>query len=297
MSLSLGLDIGGTKIAGAIYAPAGVELSKESVATPKSYDNFLKSCQGIVVELEKKSGPATTLGVGICGHLDREVGIIEAAANLPFLNGKPVRADLERLLNRRINIENDANCAALAEAACGAGKGCASVFGLILGTGVGGGYVLDGRIVTGANGFCGGIGHLSFPWRDPTDGEEAVCGCGRKGCIESYISGSGLARLYKKETGQDADARQIGILAQTGDADATRVLDKYYTLVAKAMTVILHTFDPEIITVSGGLSVLPGLCEEVPKCWKKYALCATPKTRFVQATFGATAGMRGAALL
>lgn len=166
-----------------------------------------------------------------------------------------------------------------------------------MGTGVGGGFVLNGQVWAGTNGLCGEIGHMALPYYEESDGERVPCGCGQTGCIEKLIAGAALARLYQTLTGREADAKQIAEQARRGDADALRVLDRYYTIVAKAMIAVLHSFDPDIITVSGGLNSLPGLYEEVPKRWGRYAVCKNPATKFVPATFGATAGVRGAALL
>ena len=226
---------------------------------------------------------------------------------MPFLIGRNLPQDLERLFARPVGFANDANCAALAEAKEGAGKGHRSVFGLIMGTGIGGGFILNGQIIAGANGLCGEIGHLPLPHYEESDGVRVACGCGQSGCIEKLIAGAGLARLHHTLTGREADAREIAEQARDENTDALRVLDqyytalhvldRYYTTVAKAMTVILHSFDPDIITVSGGLNTLPGLYDAVPKRWGRYALNKNLVTKFVPATFGAMAGLRGAALM
>jgi fructokinase len=285
----LGLDIGGTKIAGASFDEKGAELAHLDVPTPDSYDALLDACRVLVGKLEVKERALT---VGACAPYAADV-----CANIPYLAGKKVRQDLEKLLGRPIPFGNDANCAALAESVEGAGRGHRALFGLIIGTGVGGGFILDGKIIAGANGLCGEIGHLPLPFYEESDGERVSCGCGQKGCIEQFVAGTGLSRLYRAQTGQQADAKQIGAMANEGNAEARAVLDTYYTLVAKAMVVVLHSFDPHIITVSGGLNALPGLYDEVPKRWGKYAVCKNPATKFVPASLGPRAGLRGAALL
>ncbi|MDD4616794.1 MAG: ROK family protein [Alphaproteobacteria bacterium] len=287
MKYAVGLDIGGTKVAGAAFDEAGKELARISLPIPDRYDSLLETCASIVKRLE-----LTPSSVGVCAPFSEGV-----CANIPYLAGKDLRKDLENLFHLPIPLENDANCAALAEALEGAGKGYRSVVGLIMGTGVGAGFVLDGRIVAGANGMCGEIGHLPLPAYCDGDGAWGACGCGKRGCIEYFISGEGLSRIYTALTGKKADGRQIAALALDGEQAAIGALDGYYELVAKAMTVILHTFDPEVIAVSGGLSCLPGLFEEVPKRWGKYAICKEPKTRFVRAALGPVAGVRGAAYL
>lgn len=291
MGNAIGLDIGGTKIAAAAYDPSGKELAQIAQPTPSTYAGFLETCRAIVEQLEQKTGRAATFGA--CAP-SADAAVL---ANMPSLTGKPVQKDLEKLFGRKVPFANDANCAALAEAMEGAGRGHKSVFGLILGTGVGGGFILNGQIVTGANGLCGEIGHLPLPYYEKTDGKRVACGCGQKGCIEKLIAGAALARLHKSLTTRSADAKQIAEQARAGDKDALRTLDVYFTVVAKAMVTILHSFDPEIITVSGGLNALPGLYEEVPKRWSQYALSKNPKTKFVPAKFGSLSGLRGAALL
>jgi len=291
MSNAIGLDIGGTKIAGAIFDAKGVELEQITLPTPEIYGDLLETCFSIVAQLEQKNGRANSIGA--CSpYADENV-----SANVKCLIGQPFRRDLEGKVKRSIPFGNDANCLALAEALDGAGRGYHSVFGLIMGTGIGGGFVLGGHVVKGANGACGEIGHLALPYYEPSDGELVPCGCGQKGCIEKLIAGAALARLYQSITGQEADAKQIAEKARANDDGALTVLDRYYTVFAKAMVAVLHSFDPDIIIPSGGLNSLPGLYTEVPKRWGKYAVSKNPVTKFVPAAFGAIAGLRGAARL
>lgn len=291
MGCSIGLDIGGTKIAGAAFDAQGRGLAEIALPTPSRYDEVVETCRRLVALLEEKGGRADTLGA-CAPYSDAHV-----CSNMPCLIGHILQADLEKSLSRPVPFGNDADCAALAEAMEGAGKGHRSVFGLIMGTGIGGGFVFDGHVLGGVNGLCGEIGHLPLPYYEESDGELAPCGCGQKGCIERLIAGAGLARRYRAKTGLEADAKHIAELARHGDADALHVLDGYYTTVAKALITVLHSFDPDIITVSGGLNALPGLYVEVPKRWGRYAINKTPVTKFVPASFGAIAGLRGAAWL
>ncbi|MFA4995374.1 MAG: ROK family protein [Bdellovibrionales bacterium] len=297
MKTYIGLDIGGTKIAGAAFDGGGKELAQVVKNTPETYEAFLETCHVIIKGLENKAGKPESIGVGVCAPFDQKTGVIKTSANIPYLSNKPLCKDLEKNIGLKIVLGNDAACAALAEAVEGPGKDYSAVLCLILGTGVGCGYVVNGRTVGGANGLCGEVGHLQMPRERDEKREFRRCGCGGTDCIETYISGPALARLYKEQTGNEADAKQISALAQKGDAKALKVLDMYYALVARAMVVVLHSFDPDIIVVSGGLNALPGLYEEVTKRWGKYALAKTPKTKFVPASFGAMAGLRGAALL
>ncbi len=293
----IGLDIGGTKIAGGVFSPDGALLAEMVVPTPQDYKTFLNGCCNFVKQLSGVTGASTcSAGVGIAGRIDREAGTV-IAPNLPFLAGKPFRDDLGTLLNRNIHLANDADCMTLAEAVDGAGAGYNGVLGLVLGTGVGGGFVCKGRLLEGANGLAGEIGHLPLPFREEADGPLEMCGCKQQGCLDKSISGGGLARLYAFMTGKEADAKTIASLTEKGDAEASRVLDRYYEVVAKAMAVILHTFDPDIIVVSGGLCSLPGLYEEVPKRWGRYAVVSCIKTKIAPARHGPLAGVRGAAWL
>ena len=287
----LGIEIGGTKIAGAAFDSGGREMAQITQALPATYESFLETLRALVAALEAKTGAARS--VGICApYADSQI-----CANIPFMVGRSVAPDVAALLSRPVSFANDANCAALAEALEGAGKGYRSVFGLIMGTGVGGGFILEGHIIAGANGLCGEIGHLPLPYYEESDGARVSCACGQTGCIEKLTAGAALSRLHESLTGKAATPREISENATRGDREARRVLDRYYTVLAKAMTTILHSFDPDIITVSGGLNALPDLYEEIPKRWGAYALTKNQKTKFVAASFGSMAGLRGAAIL
>lgn len=296
MSFLIGLDIGGTKIAGAVFDSARREIAQIVHPTPPDYSVLVMICQTIVEQLDQKCGGRAPVGVGVPGAIDQTTGIIPFTGNTPCLDGKPLRQDLENVLKRSVRLANDADCAALSEAVDGAGAGQRSVFGLIIGTGVGGGFVIDGKIVAGANGLTGEFGHLLLPFREDADGPFADCPCGQKGCIDKSISGGALARLYRAMTGRNADAEAVAALAGRNDADALRVLDRFYTTVAKAMIAVIYTFDPEIIVVSGGLNGLPRLYDEVPKRWSRYMFGgARLKTKFAAARHGPMSGLRGAA--
>ncbi len=295
MNSSIGFDIGGTKIAAAIFDAKGTPLDQNMVPTPQNYESFLNACGKMTEELDKVGGQKASIGIGIAGLIDRERGTV-FAPNIPCLEGKNFRADCEKLFGRPVRIANDADCMALAEAKDGAGQGQRTVFGLIMGTGCGGGVVVDGKILQGPHGLTGEIGHLPLPFRDESDGPLAACGCGQKGCIDKSISGPALARLYKHMIGREVeDPHHVVTGLARDDADARRVLDQFYTTVAKAMIIVIHTYDPDVIVVSGGLNSLPGLYDEVPKRWGRYALCKNLRTQFVPAKFGAMSGLRGAA--
>lgn len=297
MPYYMGIDIGGTKIAGAVFDGNGKILAEKKLSTPVDYPAFLKTCSALVNDLEKQVGESCHVGVGVAGAVDQETGYVFFPANLDFMKSVPFRNDLEKMLKREIRVANDASCAAIAEAIDGAGAGYKMVLGYIIGTGVGSSVVYNGKLITGLNGMTGEIGHLPLPYREEVDGPLHKCGCGQMDCVETFISGPALARLYEIKTGKVSDAKQISQLADQGDADALRTMDHYYELVAKAMITALYSFDPDVIVVSGGLSGIKGIYEEVPKRWGRYSVVSNIKTKLVPAKHGPMAGMRGAAWL
>lgn len=297
MTYSIGLDIGGTKIAGAVFGQDGNPLAQQTVPTPNDYAAFLKACSELIQGFDKTCSAKPAIGIGIAGAIDREKGTV-FAPNIPCLENHAFAADCEKSFGRKVVLGNDADCAALAEAREGAGQGHRAVFGLIIGTGVGGGLILDGKIMQGPHGIAGEIGHLPLPFREESDGPLFACGCGQKGCIDKSISGPALARLYKHMTGREIeDPRHVVTSLTKTDADTRRVLDQYYVTVAKAMITVIHAYDPDIIVVSGGMNGLPGLYDNVPKLWGRFALSKNLRTKFVQARLGSIGGTRGAALL
>lgn len=298
MTFSIGLDVGGTKIAGAVFSADGDEIARVVEPTPADYPAFLSACVMIIAKLDKACGAEASIGIGLPGAVAAKPDPLPTIANIPCLSGTNLQADLQIKLGRPVRLANDADCAALSEATDGAGAGYASVFGLIMGTGVGGGFVAGGRLLQGANGLTGEVGHLPLPYREESDGAVVSCSCGQSGCIDKSASGPALVRLYKARTGKVVQtSAQIGDLARQGDAEAVATLDAFYTIVAKAMLPVLHMFDPEIIVVGGGLSNLPSLYEAVPQRWGRFTMIRDPKTLFVPAKFGALTGLRGAAWL
>lgn len=296
MGYSIGLDVGGTKIAGAVFSEDGAEIQRRIMPTPADYASFLSTCILMIDQMDVACAAKASVGIGLPGGVAAKAEHLPTIANIPCLSNQPLRNDLQAQLERTVSLANDADCAALSEAVDGAGAGYRSVFGLIMGTGVGGGFVVEGKLVQGANGLTGEVGHLPLPFREPADGPVVPCNCGQSGCIDKSASGPALLRLYHVLTGKTLKASpQIADLARQGDAEALATLDRFYTTVAKALVPILHTFDPEIIVVSGGLSNLPGLFEAVPQRWGKYALVPNPATLFVPAKHGALSGLRGAA--
>ncbi|KAA0577447.1 ROK family protein [Azospirillum sp. B21] len=297
--MRVGIDLGGTKIAAVALGADGAELARHRRPTPRDYDATLDALAETVAALD----PFGTGGVGISlpGIVDPSAGMVRAV-NLPWLAGRPFAEDAARRIGRPVRIANDANCFTLSEATDGAAVGSAVVFGIILGTGVGGGIVVDGRILPGANGLAGEWGHAPLPWREEADGLPVPCGCGKTGCLETVLCGAGLSRLHRHLTGDDgtgnaADPQEIAARALAGDPAAAATLTRHADALARALAPVLNLLDPDMVVVGGGLSALPGLCESVAQRWGTWALAAAPRTRMAVARHGGESGMRGAARL
>jgi fructokinase len=296
--MRIGIDLGGTKIAAVAIDGAGHDRARTRLATPRDYGQTLDAVSRIVAALEHEAGsPATGVGISLPGVVDGPGGRVRAV-NLPWLDERPLAGDLEATLGRPVRLANDANCFVLSEAMDGAAAGAAVVFGIVLGTGAGGGLVVDGRIVAGANALSGEWGHTPLPWRCDDDGPPRLCGCGRLGCVETVLCGEGLARLYALVSGGAPLAPpDIVRRAAMGEAAAVETLARHADALARALAVIIAIVDPDIIVVGGGLSGLPDLTEMVTARWGAHALVAAPRTRLVKARHGGDSGVRGAAWL
>jgi fructokinase len=295
--MRIGIDLGGTKIAAVALGEGGTEAARHRAGTPRGYDETLDALAEAVAALERAAGrPAATVGISLPGIVDQDAGTVRAV-NLPWLDGQPLAADLAARLGRPVRLANDANCFVLSEAMDGAAAGAPVVFGIILGTGVGGGIVVDRRILPGANALAGEWGHSPLPWRAAEDGPPEPCGCGRTGCIETLLCGAGLSRLHARLTGETATPPELAARAAAGDGTAARTLDRHADALARALAAVINLLDPHAVVVGGGLSNLPGLYEAVPARWGRWALAASPRTRFLPARHGAESGMRGAAWL
>ncbi|WP_029007704.1 ROK family protein [Azospirillum halopraeferens] len=295
--MRIGIDLGGTKIAAVALDPGGGECARTRTTTPRDYESTLAALAGAVAELEHATGATgAPVGVSLPGIVDPAEGTVRAV-NLPWLDHRPLADDLAATLGRPVRIANDANCFALSEAVDGAAAGAAVVFGAVLGTGVGGGIVVRGLILPGANALAGEWGHVPLPWRTPADGPPQVCACGRIGCVETVLSGAGLARLHAHLSGQRLTAPDIAARAVAGDTAARVTLDRHADALARALAGVVNLLDPDAVVVGGGLSALPGLCAAVSARLGRYALAPAPRTRIVTARFGGESGMRGAARL
>ena len=295
--LRIGLDIGGTKTELIALDARGRECLRRRVATPRAdYQAALAGLAGMVREAERELGERATVGIGLPGAISPRSGLVTNAHSTPY-NGKALKIDLERLLGRELRFENDANCFAHSEATDGAARGARTVFGAILGTGAGGGIVVDGRILGGASGFAGEWGHNPLPWMTPQEFPGPRCYCGRCGCIERFISGPALAADHEITAGVRLAPEEIAARAEAGDAACTRSLARFEARVARALAHVINILDPDIIVLGGGLSKIDRIYARVPAQWDAYVYSRGAATRLVRPAHGDSSGVRGAARL
>ena len=294
--MRIGIDLGGTKIEGVAFDQSGTERFRRRVATPRDdYGGTLQAICGLVRDAEAIAGPST-VGVGVPGALSRATGLIKNA-NSTWLNGRPLRQDLSRALNRDVRLANDANCFALSEATDGAAAGAEVVFGVIIGTGTGGGLVVHGRVLEGANAVAGEWGHNPLPWPESDEWPGASCYCGRTGCIETFLSGPALSRDHEAATAERLDSTEVAARAASGDRPAQATLERYERRMARALASIINVVDPDVIVLGGGLSNIERLYENVPRLWTEFVFSDRVDTRLVRARHGDASGVRGAAWL
>jgi fructokinase len=295
--MRIGIDLGGTKIEGVAMDAEGVELGRQRLATPRhDYDATLQVIAGVVAALEQRFGGPASVGVGMPGIISPATGLVKNA-NSTWLIGRRFDHDLAGVLGRPVRLANDANCFALSETIDGAAAGARVVFGVILGTGVGGGLVIDGRILEGAHRIAGEWGHNPLP--APTDEERPgpPCYCGRRGCIETFLSGPGWADDTARRTGRQRDAAALAEDAGRGDRDAGAALARYADRLARALATVINIVDPDVIVLGGGLSNVAALYDEVPRRWAAHVFSDEVHTRLVGARHGDSSGVRGAAWL
>jgi len=295
--LRIGIDLGGTKIEGIALADDGRELDRRRVAAPRgNYDDSVRAIVDLVAAIESATSQRGSIGIGIPGTTSPATGLIKNA-NSTWLNGHRLEDDLSRALARPVRLANDANCFALSEATDGAAAGAPVVFGVIIGTGTGGGVVVNGRIVVGANAIAGEWGHNPLP--APADDERPgpPCYCGRFGCIETFLSGPALARDYIALGGPDLAAIEVAARADGGDPRAVAALDRYERRFARAIAAIINVIDPDVIVLGGGLSNITRLYDRVPALWAPHVFSDHVSTKLVRATHGDASGVRGAAWL
>lgn len=293
----IGVDLGGTKTEVAIIDSNGHTRYSRREATPEHYESKIRLITHLVGLAEKSvESDSLPVGVGHPGSLNPVTGLMRNS-NSAALNGRPLDKDLEAALGRPVRCANDANCFALSESVDGAGKGAKSVFGVILGTGVGGGLVLDGRIHEGHGLLGGEWGHTSLPWPSIGEVPGPACKCGLSGCVESWISGPAFAADHTRETGRALTADQIVLNAGAGDAGAKAALDRFQDRLARGLATVINIVDPEVIVLGGGLSNIPDLSEETARRLPGYVFSDRMTTRVVRNLHGDSSGVRGAAWL
>ena len=304
--MRIGIDLGGTKIEGLALADDGRELARRRIPAPRgNYDDTLQAIVDLVAAVERSASAGHALsaaadrvsvGVGIPGAISPATGLIKNA-NSTWLIGHPLESDLARALGRPVRLANDANCFALSEATDGAAAGAAVVFGVIIGTGTGGGLVVNGRVVVGANAIAGEWGHNPLPAPEDDERPGPECYCGRSGCIETFLSGPALARDYIRHGGEDVPAIEIAARAGRGEARAAGSLDRYERRFARAIASVINIVDPGVVVVGGGLSNMTRLYDRVPALWGRHVFSDHVTTQLRPAKHGDASGVRGAAWL
>jgi len=294
-SIRIGVDFGGTKLEVVALAADGRELFRKRAPTPAGdYEGQIAAVVELVAELERTVGATGSIGVGIPGAISPANGLIKNA-NSTWLNGRPLDRDLARALGRPVRLRNDANCLAVSEATDGAAAGADIVFAAILGTGVGAGVVVHGRPLSGRNAIAGEWGHNQLPWMRDDERPGPACYCGLHGCIETILSGPGLARDHKAATGRDLTAQQVAALAAQGDAEAEQTLRRYEDRLARGLAHVINLLDPDVIVLGGGLSNLDRLYANVPAIWDQWVFSDRVDTKLRKAKHGDSSGVRGAA--
>jgi fructokinase len=295
--MRIGIDLGGTKIEGIAIAGDGHERLRRRIASPRGdYARTLSAVAGLVREIEQEIGEAGSVGVGIPGTISPATGLIKNS-NSTWLNGRALAEDLSRLLDRLVRFANDANCFALSEATDGAAAGARVVFGVIIGTGTGGGVVIDRQELVGANAIGGEWGHNPLPAARGIESPGPDCYCGRRGCIETFLSGPALARDYAESGEVTITAQEIAARAVAGDALADAALGRYEDRMARALGSVINLIDPDVIVLGGGLSNIDRLYDRVPRLWSRFIFSDHVVTRLVRAKHGDSSGVRGAAWL
>ena len=295
--MRIGVDLGGTKIEALALGDDGAVAGRRRVATPRDdYAATLDAVARLVLDVEAEAGARGTVGVGMPGAISPATGVVKNA-NSVWLNGRPLAEDLARRLPRPLRFANDANCFALSEASDGAAAGARVVFGVIVGTGVGGGLVIDGRVWTGPNAVGGEWGHNPLPWPEAGEWPGPPCYCGKTGCIETFLSGPGLARDHRQATGEEIPSEAIAARAEKGDRAAAAALDRYQDRMARALAGIVNVVDPDVIVLGGGMSNVRRLYAEVPARWPRYVFSDRVDTKLLPPAHGDASGARGAAWL
>ena len=295
--MKIGIDLGGTKTETILIDNDGKEIYRKRIKTEKNYQGTLNGIKSLIDEIENKFQTVDQIGIGMPGAISIDSALVKNSNSI-WLNSRPIKKDLETLLNKQIKLENDANCFALSEAVDGAGKEFDVVFGVILGTGVGGGIIINKKIIQGHNKIGGEWGHIPLPNR--TDDEKKysnICNCGREGCMETYVSGPGLSSIFNSKHNENFDSNQIVEGFYKGDSRCIESLQNYVDHLARGLSNIVNILDPEIIILGGGMSNIDYIYDNINKQLKKYVFSDTFHTKVVKNFHGDSGGVRGAAWL
>jgi fructokinase len=295
--MRIGIDVGGTKIEALAIDDAGNELVRHRIATPRGdYGGTVAAIAGLVHQIERETGLTGTVGAGIPGTISGRTGMVKNA-NSTWLNGMPLREDLSAALEREVRLANDANCLAVSEATDGAAAGKNVVFAVILGTGCGGGLALNGRVHPGINGVAGEWGHNPLPWARAHELPGPLCYCGQHGCMEMWASGTAVARDFHDVTGRRLKTHEILAAAERGDAEAEACFERLEDRLARGLAYLINVLDPDVFVFGGGLSQASRIYPNVARRLEEYVFGGEVDTPLLQARFGDSSGVRGAAWL
>ena len=296
-TMRIGIDLGGTKIEALAIDHQGTELARHRIDTPRDdYDATVMAMAGLVRRLESETGRVGTVGAGIPGSISRITGLVKNA-NSTWLNGRPLDRDLTAALGREVRIANDANCLAVSEATDGAAAGKHVVFGVILGTGCGGGVAVGGRVHEGPNSVGGEWGHIPLAWPKPEEYPGPLCYCGKRGCMEMWVSGTGISLDYRTVTGRALTTREIVADFESGDPDASAAIERFEDRLARGLAQVINVLDPDIIVIGGGVSKVKYLYQALPEKLRDYVFGGEFSTPIMPAMYGDSSGVRGAAWL
>jgi len=293
--IQIGVDFGGTKIEAAALSADGAFLARKRIPNPGAYDAAIVGVRDLVAAIEAEIGATGSVGVGAPGSVSPRTGVMRNA-NSVWLNGRTFREDLGAALGRPVRLANDANCLALSEAYDGAAAGASVVFAVIIGTGCGGGVVVNGQLVEGANGLAGEWGHVPLPWPAAEEAPGPACWCGRRGCLETWVSGSGLQRDFAHHTGRTLDGPSI-IAARDHDPQAAAAVERIVDRLGRALAMVVDLVDPDVFVFGGGLSNVGDLYERLPAAIAPHVFSDGWSARLAPAKWGDSSGVRGAARL
>jgi len=295
--MRIGIDLGGTKIEAIALSDEGETLMRHRVDTPSDdYSAILRAIADLTKHIENECAQTASIGIGTPGAISPGSQYLRNS-NTVCMNGQLLKRDIEQCLNREVRMSNDANCFALSEAIDGAAKGASVVFGVIIGTGTGAGIVINGQVLTGPNAIAGEWGHNPLPWPKESEQPGPQCYCGKKGCIETFLSAPGLVADYQRTNGVLKSSKDIVSLAKMHDFKASRCLQKYEDRLARGLATVINILDPDVIVLGGGMSNIGHLYKKVPDLLKQYVFSDTLNTRLLPPVHGDSSGVRGAAWL